>query len=216
MVCFGAAKRGSRRQVDRGGRWWVLDVLHRRQNALAPRYDRGWLTRSEIQFRFRRHEGDRSVTLPVAILAGGKATRLYPLTEVIPKSLVEVAGKPFIKHQIELLRRNHIERVVICLGFLGEQIEKILGDGSDFGLQINYVHDGPRLLGTGGALKRALPILGKAFFVLYGDSFLDIDYACVEAEFVQSGEIGLMTVYRNHGKWDRSNVLFAHRSEEHT
>jgi NDP-sugar pyrophosphorylase family protein len=129
---------------------------------------------------------------------------------VIPKSLVEVAGKPFIKHQIELLRRNHIERVVICLGFLGEQIEKILGDGSDFGLQINYVHDGPRLLGTGGALKRALPVLGKAFFVLYGDSFLDIDYACVEAEFVQSGEIGLMTVYRNHGKWDRSNVLFAH------
>jgi N-acetyl-alpha-D-muramate 1-phosphate uridylyltransferase len=150
------------------------------------------------------------VTLPVAILAGGKATRLYPLTEAIPKSLIEVAGKPFIQQQIELLRRNHIERLVICLGFLGEQVEATLGNGSAFGLQITYVHDGPTLLGTGGALKRALPALGKkAFFVLYGDSFLDIDYACVEAEFVRSGKTGLMTVHKNQGKWDRSNVYFA-------
>jgi N-acetyl-alpha-D-muramate 1-phosphate uridylyltransferase len=150
------------------------------------------------------------MTLPVAILAGGKATRLYPLTEATPKSLVEVAGKPFIRHQIELLKRNQIERVVICLGFLGEQVEEALGNGSAFGLQITYVHDGPMLLGTGGALKRALPALEKgAFFVLYGDSFLDIDYASVEAEFVRSGKTGLMTVYRNQGKWDRSNVFFA-------
>jgi N-acetyl-alpha-D-muramate 1-phosphate uridylyltransferase len=150
------------------------------------------------------------VTLPVAILAGGKATRLYPITQAIPKSLVEVAGKPFIQQQIELLRKNHIERIVICLGFLGEQVEATLGDGLAFGLQIKYVHDGPRLLGTGGALKRALPELGKgAFFVLYGDSFLDIDYACVEAEFVRSGKTGLMTVHKNQGKWDRSNVYFA-------
>jgi len=150
------------------------------------------------------------VTLPVAILAGGKATRLYPLTEAIPKSLVEVAGKPFIQHQMELLRRNHIERVVICLGFLGDQVEETLGDGGVFGLQINYVHDGPMLLGTGGAVKRALPALGKgAFFVLYGDSYLDIDFACVEAEFVRSGKTGLMTVHKNQGKWDRSNVHFA-------
>jgi N-acetyl-alpha-D-muramate 1-phosphate uridylyltransferase len=150
------------------------------------------------------------VTLPVAVLAGGKATRLYPVTEAIPKSLVEVAGRPFIQHQIELLRRNHIERIVICLGFLGEQVEATLGDGSAFGLQIAYVHDGPTLLGTGGALKRALPALGKgAFFVLYGDSFLDIDYAFVEDEFVRSGKTGLMTVHGNQGKWDRSNVYFA-------
>lgn len=150
------------------------------------------------------------MTLPVAILAGGKATRLYPITQAIPKSLVEVAGKPFIQQQIELLRKNHIERIVICLGFLGEQVEAALGDGLAFGLQIKYVHDGPSLLGTGGALKRALPELGKgAFFVLYGDSFLDIDYACVEAEFVRSGKTGLMTVHKNQGKWDRSNVYFA-------
>jgi N-acetyl-alpha-D-muramate 1-phosphate uridylyltransferase len=150
------------------------------------------------------------MSLPVAILAGGKATRLYPLTETVPKSLVEVAGKPFIVHQIELLKRNEIERVVICLGFLGELIEKTLGDGSDFGLRIDYVRDGPRPLGTGGAIKRALSVLGKGpFFVLYGDSFLDIDYSCVLAKFVQSGKIGLMTVYRNQGRWDRSNVSFS-------
>ncbi len=150
------------------------------------------------------------MSLPVAILAGGKATRLYPLSQGIPKSLVEVAGRPFIRHQIDLLRRNHIERVVICVGYLGEQIEQILGNGSDFGLQIDYAYDGSTLLGTGGALKRALPALGQGpFFVLYGDSFLDIDYACVQTEFLKSAKIGLMTVYKNHGQWDRSNVFFS-------
>lgn len=150
------------------------------------------------------------MSLPVAILAGGKATRLYPISQGIPKSLIEVAGRPFIEHQIEILRRNHIGRVVVCLGYLGEQIEQILRNGSHYDLQIDYVHDRPKLLGTGGALKRAVPAFGdRPFFVLYGDSFLDIDYAWVEAEFLKSGKIGLMTVYKNHGRWDRSNVLFA-------
>jgi N-acetyl-alpha-D-muramate 1-phosphate uridylyltransferase len=148
------------------------------------------------------------MSLPVAILAGGKATRLYPLTETLPKSLLEVGGKPFIAHQVELLHRNHIARIVVCLGYLGHRIQQRLGDGSKFGLSIEYVNDGPILLGTGGALKNALPVLGDAFFVLYGDSFLDIDYARVETEFLQSGASGLMTVYRNSGQWDRSNVLF--------
>jgi len=149
------------------------------------------------------------MSLPLAILAGGKATRLYPLTETIPKSLVDVAGKPFICHQVELLRRNRITHIVICLGFLGEKVEAALGDGTKFGLRIDYVHDGPTLLGTGGALKRALPaVAGDAFFVLYGDSFLDIDYARVEKEFQASGKTGLMTVFRNSGQFDRSNVLF--------
>jgi MurNAc alpha-1-phosphate uridylyltransferase len=149
------------------------------------------------------------MSLPVAILAGGKATRLYPLTESIPKSLVDVGGKPFIGHQLELLRRNHIDRVVMCLGFLGERIEEIVGTGSEFGIEVDYVYDGSTLLGTGGALKKALPKLGDAFFVLYGDSFLDIDYASVEEAFIKSRKTALMTVHKNDGKWDRSNVLFA-------
>jgi len=148
------------------------------------------------------------MTLPVAILAGGKATRLYPLTETIPKSLIEVAGKPFIVHQVELLRRNNVARVLICAGFLGEKIREVLCDGNQFGLQIDFVFDGPELLGTGGALKRALPVLGNAFFVLYGDSFLEINYTEVEDAFLRDGKLGVMTVYRNVDLWDRSNVLF--------
>jgi NDP-sugar pyrophosphorylase family protein len=147
--------------------------------------------------------------MPVALLAGGLATRLYPLTEKVPKSLIEVAGKPFIFHQMELFRAHGITDVVICAGHLGEQIRRTLGDGLQMGLRVQYVFDGPRLLGTGGALKRALPLLGEAFFVLYGDSFLEIEYEQVERAFSESSKLGLMTVYENRGKWDRSNVLFS-------
>src|SRR5262249_61445762 len=108
--------------------------------------------------------------VPVALLAGGLATRLRPLTVTIPKSLVEVSGRPFIDHQLALLRRNGIRRVVLCLGYLGEQIEQHLGDGVRLGLTLRYSHDGDRLLGTGGALRRALPLLSEAFWVIYGDS----------------------------------------------
>lgn len=148
------------------------------------------------------------MSLPVAILAGGLATRLLPLTEKIPKSLVEVAGKPFIVQQIELLRRNSITHLILCLGYLGEQVEAELGDGSRWGMQIDYIYDGPVLLGTGGALLRALPSLGEVFFVLYGDSYLDCDYPAIESAFCASGKLGLMTVFRNIGLWDRSNVIF--------
>jgi D-sedoheptulose 7-phosphate isomerase len=148
------------------------------------------------------------MSLPVAILAGGLATRLHPLTEKIPKSLVEVAGKSFIVHQMELLRRNGVTHIVICLGYLGEQIQDELGDGSRWGTQVDYIFDGPVLLGTGGALRHALPLLGEAFFVLYGDSYLDSDYAAIESAFRSSGKLGLMTVFRNTNMWDRSNVVF--------
>ena len=148
------------------------------------------------------------MSLPLAILAGGLATRLRPLTEKIPKSLVEVAGKPFIVWQIELLRRNGVAHLVLCLGYLGGQVQAELGDGSRWGMQVDYIFDGPRLLGTGGALLRALPRLGEAFFVLYGDSYLDCDYAAVESAFRASGKLGLMTVFRNANLWDRSNVIF--------
>jgi N-acetyl-alpha-D-muramate 1-phosphate uridylyltransferase len=147
-------------------------------------------------------------SFPVALLAGGLATRLRPLTEKIPKSLVEVAGRPFLAHQLELLRSRGIRRVVLCVGHLGEQIEKMFGDGSAWGMQLAYSFDGPKLLGTGGALRKALPLLGSQFFVLYGDSYLPIEYAPVAEAFAQSGQPALMTVFANAGRYDTSNVWF--------
>jgi NDP-sugar pyrophosphorylase family protein len=146
------------------------------------------------------------MSFPVAILAGGLATRLRPLTEQIPKVLLDVAGKPFAVHQLELLRQHGIHDVVMCVGFLGEQVQQTLGDGSQWGMHIRYVFDGPKLLGTGGALRQALPLLGDAFFVLYGDSYLECDYAAIEQAFRAGGKAGLMTVLRNNNQWDRSNV----------
>jgi len=154
----------------------------------------------------------------VAILAGGQATRLRPLTQHIPKALVEVAGRPFIDHQLALLRRHGARRVVICAGYLGEMIRDHVGDGRAFGLDVAYSFDGPspagvgRLLGTAGALVKALPQLGPAFFVLYGDSYLPCDYGAVQRAFLASGRPALMTVYRNEGQWDSSNVEMAESS----
>jgi len=146
--------------------------------------------------------------LPVAILAGGLATRLHPLTERVPKLLIEVAGEPFFSHQLRLLRAAGLHRVVVCVGHLGEMIVKQYGDGRDWGVSLTYSFDGHTLLGTGGALIRALPQLGEAFFVLYGDSYLPIDYRSVGDSFLTSGAPGLMTVYENQGRFDRSNVWF--------
>lgn len=146
--------------------------------------------------------------LPVVILAGGLATRLRPITEKIPKSLVEVAGRPFLAHQLELLQDNQITEVILCVGHLGEEIEKEFGDGSRFGIGIRYSYDGPKLLGTGGAIRRALPLLPRSFFVLYGDSYLPIDYQSVADAYGQSGRPALMTVFANQDAWDKSNVWF--------
>jgi MurNAc alpha-1-phosphate uridylyltransferase len=151
----------------------------------------------------------RPVSPPVAILAGGLATRLRPITETIPKALVEVAGRPFAEHQVELLRSQRIEDVVWLVGYRAEQIEAVLGDGSRWGMRFQYVHDGPVLLGTGGAIRHALSRLGPAFFVMYGDSYLECDFAEVERAFHQGGRSGLMTVFRNEGHFAASNVEFA-------
>jgi NDP-sugar pyrophosphorylase family protein len=146
--------------------------------------------------------------VPAAILAGGLATRLRPVTENIPKALVELAGKPFIDHQLDLLRRNRIRRIVFCLGYKGEMIESHLGDGSKRGMELCYSYDGPKLLGTGGAVRRAAHLLGDVFWVMYGDSYMDIDYACVLDDFSSRNVLGMMTVLRNDNRWDRSNVVF--------
>jgi NDP-sugar pyrophosphorylase family protein len=145
---------------------------------------------------------------PVALLAGGLATRLRPITETIPKALVTVAGAPFLYHQVRLLYGAGIRKVVLCVGYRGEMIEEQFGDGRGYGVQLAYSYDGPELLGTGGALKKALPLLGKQFLVLYGDSYLPIDYAAPVRAFLRDGKLGLMTVFRNEGRWDTSNVRF--------
>jgi N-acetyl-alpha-D-muramate 1-phosphate uridylyltransferase len=147
--------------------------------------------------------------LPVAILAGGLATRLRPITETIPKALAEVAGEPFLAHQLRLLARSGFTRAVLLVGYRGEQIEAFAGNGAQFGLDIEYLYDGPQLLGTGGALKRALHLLGDSFAVVYGDSYLPCDYAAALTSFTSSGKQGLMTVFRNDGQWDTSNVEFS-------
>jgi NDP-sugar pyrophosphorylase family protein len=144
----------------------------------------------------------------VAILAGGLATRLHPITQTVPKSLLEVNGEPFVVHQLRLLKSNGIKRVVLCVGHLGELIQRAIGDGSTLGLQVDYSFDGPALLGTAGAIRNALPKLGERFFVMYGDSYLPCDYAAIARNFESAGVLGMMTVFRNDGKWDTSNVEF--------
>jgi NDP-sugar pyrophosphorylase family protein len=145
---------------------------------------------------------------PVVILAGGLGTRLYPETRKVPKSLVEVAGKPFISHQLSLLRSQGVSEVLLCVGNLGEQIEAYVKDGSEWGLKVGYSYDGGALLGTGGALKKAAAKLPGRFLVLYGDSYLDTDLEPIIARFEAEGKPALMTLYRNRNEICGSNVLF--------
>jgi len=145
---------------------------------------------------------------PVAILSGGLATRLRPVTDRIPKSLLSIAGRPFIFHQLDLLKSQGVNRVVLCVGHLGEQIEAAVGDGRSLGLTIDYSFDGTELLGTGGALREALPLLGDNFFVLNGDSYLPCPFAPIQSAYGAAQRPALMTVLRNDNRWDKSNVLF--------
>lgn len=145
---------------------------------------------------------------PVAILAGGLATRLHPVTEKVPKALLPIAGQPFIFHQLDLLKKSGITQVVLCVGFLGEQVQDKVGDGKEFGMDIRYSFDGTQLLGTGGALKQAIPLLGPQFFVLYGDSYLHCPFQKIQDSFDADKERALMMVLHNNNQWDTSNVLF--------
>jgi NDP-sugar pyrophosphorylase family protein len=151
------------------------------------------------------HSGE---LMSAVILAGGLATRLGPITKDIPKAMIEVAGRPFLWHQLTLLRRSGIRQVLVLVGHLGDAIRQHFGDGSALGISIEYSFDGPTLLGTAGAIRRALPLLPQQFFVLYGDSYLTCNYADVQAGFQRSGTPALMTVYRNEGRFDKSNVEF--------
>lgn len=146
------------------------------------------------------------MSLPIAILAGGLATRLIPLSTKIPKSLIPVAGRPFIKWQLELLSKAGISSVVLCLGHKAAEIMEYVGSGDEFGMRIQYsVEDSP--LGTGGALKKAESLLGNTFGVLYGDSYLPIAYNEIFEAYARFQKLGLMTVFANRDKYEKSNVL---------
>jgi MurNAc alpha-1-phosphate uridylyltransferase len=145
---------------------------------------------------------------PVCILAGGLGTRLGSATRNVPKPLLEVAGRPFVFWQLELLRRHGAQRAVLCVGYLGEQIEAAVGDGAGLGLEVEFAYDPPDLAGTAGAVRAVLDRLGEEFLVLYGDTYLRIDYRAVQRAHEASGLPALMTVLHNRGRWDTSNVLF--------
>ncbi len=148
----------------------------------------------------------------LALLAGGLATRMRPVTTTIAKSMLPVAGLPFIGHQLSMLAAQGISHVVICCGHLEDQIRNYVGDGSTFGCAVDYSADGPQPLGTGGALRKALPLLDERFLVMYGDSFLPVAIAPIWRSFLDSGKLALMTVYRNADQWDTSNVEFSNGS----
>jgi MurNAc alpha-1-phosphate uridylyltransferase len=146
----------------------------------------------------------------VAILAGGMATRLYPVSNSVPKSMIEISGKPFIDWQLELLSKSGIKEVVLCLGNMALAIQDYVGDGTQYGISVEYSLDGKTPLGTGGAIVKALPLLGDEFGVIYGDSYLPIDYRSI-MEFYSSQKISaLMTIY-NNGLLDKSNVVYRDR-----
>jgi len=144
----------------------------------------------------------------LVLLAGGLATRLKPVTETIPKSMIEVGGKPFIEHQLSLIKKNSISNVIICAGKFGEMIKEFTEKRNSFGLNIKYSFDGSKLLGTGGAIKKALEYTGENFFVMYGDSYLTADLREVGNYYNSHKAKGLMTVYHNEGKFDKSNIEF--------
>jgi NDP-sugar pyrophosphorylase family protein len=144
------------------------------------------------------------------ILAGGLATRMRPLTETIPKALIPIAGRPFIDHQLAWLAAHGVTDVVLSVGYLGEALSAHVGDGAAFGLRVRTVDEGPNLRGTAGAVRLAFDqgALEERFLVTYGDSFLPIDFSAVFDAFAASGAPALMTVFRNQGRWDTSNVIF--------
>ncbi len=145
--------------------------------------------------------------MQAAVLAGGLGTRLRPMTEAVPKGMVEVNGRPFLELEIGLLKASGVDQLVLCVGHLGEMVEAHFRDGSRWGVKIEYSYDGPRLLGAAGALKRAEPLLQETFFVTYGDAYLRADYGALMRRLIDSGRLAVMAVYKNHNKHGRSDLV---------
>jgi len=142
----------------------------------------------------------------MVILAGGLGTRLWPLTSDVPKALIPIGGKPFLQHQIELLKGQGIRDIVLCVGHLAEQVQDYFGDGRWLDVRIKYSEEEGSLLGTAGAIKKAEPLLSDDFFLMYGDSYLMIDYREVMRYFRCFHNLGLMVVWKNRDRLERSNV----------
>lgn len=147
--------------------------------------------------------------LACLVLGGGKGSRMWPATELVPKPLLPVAGVPFAIRQLSDLAARGVTEVVYSIGYRGDQIRATLG-AADLACSVHFVDEGEDFLGTGGATRLAVDdgALGDSFFVLYGDSFLPIDLAAVQCAYETSGAEALMTVHRNEGAWDMSNVVF--------
>ena len=145
--------------------------------------------------------------MQAVILAGGLATRLGERTDSLPKALLPIAGRPFLAWQIDALARSGFSQVLMCIGHFGAQLRDFLGDGAAFGVTAAYSEDGPHLLGTGGALRKALGLLEPTFLVTYGDSYLPFDYAAPLQDLDDHPEaLGTMSVFKNEGAWDSSNT----------
>jgi NDP-sugar pyrophosphorylase family protein len=150
--------------------------------------------------------------LPIMILAGGLATRLYPITEKIPKSMIAVNGAPFIHWQMKLLKEAGFDKFILCVSHKSREIKNYLKDGSKFGVEIIYSEDGEKLLGTGGAILKATRFVDDKFAVLYGDSYLPIDYKLAERYFLEINKPAMMTIFKNDNIFDQSNVLYVNHS----
>ncbi len=154
-------------------------------------------------------EGRLEKLFPVVILAGGVASRLRPITEKIPKCLVPVNGTPFLDIQLKQLRAQGIQEVILLIGHLGDLVADYVGRGSRYGLRVSVIKDGPQLLGTGGALRSAMNHLPEEFFLLYGDSYLSCSYEEVQQKYIEGRPPILMTVFKNDGRWDVSNIEYS-------
>ena len=149
---------------------------------------------------------------PVVILSGGLGTRIKSKTKNHPKALLDIEGKPFIVRQLEYLSSQNIKKVIICAGYLGDQIQKVIGNGDAYNINVEYSFDGEVLLGTGGSIKKALNKLDENFFILYGDSYLPISFKRVQEFFLKKNTSALMTIYKNESKFDKSNVYFKNKT----
>lgn len=147
------------------------------------------------------------MTYPVIILAGGIGSRLGKLTKKIPKALIKINGKPFIYYQLKLLSKTGIKEVILCIGYLGYQIKKYVGNGKKFNLNVKYSFE-KKLLGTGGAVKNAFSLIKKDFFIMYGDTYLPVNLIKIQDKYIRLKSKALITIYKNQNKLDKSNVFF--------
>lgn len=147
----------------------------------------------------------------VVVLMGGLGTRLGDITRCMPKAMINIHGKPFFHYQLNLMKWYGFRKFLFCTGYRSDDISNYFGDGSEFGVEIKYSYDGPELLGTGGAVKNAFQLLEDNFVLIYGDSYMDIDYQEILYYYndaLKKNYRGLMTVFKNNNRFDKSNVVY--------